>query len=99
MPLSRLLLLVCGLTAGVTMAADPPAGVKVMSFNVRYGTAKDGENHWDKRKEFLADTVKAFDPDLLGTQETVGFQRDFLAQKLPGYGVFAAGTTARRRAR
>lgn len=67
------------------------AEVKVMSFNVRYGTAKDGENHWDKRKDFLADTVKAFDPDLLGTQETLGFQRDFLAEKLPGYGAFGVG--------
>lgn len=74
-------------------AADPPAAseVKVMSYNVRYGTAKDGENHWDKRKEFLADTVKAFGPDLLGTQETLAFQRDFLSQKLTGYEVLAAG--------
>jgi endonuclease/exonuclease/phosphatase family metal-dependent hydrolase len=74
-------------------ADDRPAAgdVKVMSFNVRYGTARDGENHWDRRKDFLADTVKAFGPDLLGTQETLGFQRDFLKKKLEGYGVFAAG--------
>jgi len=81
----------CGITAGVTMGADTPADVKVMSFNVRYGTAKDGENHWDKRKEFLADTVKAFGPDLLGTQETLGFQRDYLAEKLTGYEAFGVG--------
>jgi endonuclease/exonuclease/phosphatase family metal-dependent hydrolase len=65
--------------------------VKVMSFNIRYGTAKDGENHWDKRKDFLADTIKAFGPDLLGTQETLGFQREFLAEKLPGFGVLGVG--------
>lgn len=74
-----------------TTAAEPPRDLQVMSFNIRYGTAKDGENHWDKRKDFLADTVKAFNPDLLGTQETLGFQRDFLAEKLPGYGVFGVG--------
>jgi endonuclease/exonuclease/phosphatase family metal-dependent hydrolase len=76
--------------AGVADAGSAPT-VKVMSFNIRYGTARDGENHWDKRKEFLVDTIKAFDPDLLGTQETLAFQRDFLAAKLPGYAVYAAG--------
>jgi hypothetical protein len=58
------------------------ADVKEMSFNVRYGTAKDGENHWDRRKKFLAGTITAYGPDPLGTQETLGFQRDFLAKKL-----------------
>lgn len=83
-------LLVCSSTL---IAADPLAtgDLKVMSFNIRYGTAKDGENHWDKRKDFLADTIKAFEPDLLGTQETLGFQRDFLGEKLPGYDVLGVG--------
>jgi endonuclease/exonuclease/phosphatase family metal-dependent hydrolase len=74
-------------------AADPDStgDVKVMSYNLRYGTAKDGENHWDKRKDFMAETIKAANPDLLGTQETLGFQRDFLAEILPNYGVLAVG--------
>lgn len=74
-------------------AADPDAAgeITVMSYNIRYGTAKDGENHWDKRKEFLAETIKAANPDLLGTQETLGFQRDFLAETLPTHEVLAAG--------
>src|SRR5690348_9313025 len=67
----------------------PP--LRVMTFNIRYGTAADGENHWDKRKEWLVQTIKAFDPDLLGTQETLGFQRDYLAQNLSGYGVVGVG--------
>src|SRR3954453_19665447 len=92
--------LACLVAALAPARSDPPAPppdapaappVRVMSFNIRYGTAKDGENAWEKRKEFLAETVAAFDPDLLGTQETLAFQRDFLAAKLAGYGVFAAG--------
>lgn len=79
------------LAAAPTPAADMPADVKVMSFNIRYGTAKDGENHWDKRKEFLAETIKAFGPDLLGTQETLVFQKEFLAEKLTGYEAFGVG--------
>jgi endonuclease/exonuclease/phosphatase family metal-dependent hydrolase len=73
------------------VAAEPAPPVRVMSFNIRYGTAADGDNHWDKRKDWLADTVKTFDPDLLGTQETLAFQRDFLATRLTGYEAFSAG--------
>jgi endonuclease/exonuclease/phosphatase family metal-dependent hydrolase len=65
--------------------------VRVMSYNIRYGTAQDGENHWDNRKEFLVETIRAFDPDLLGTQETLGFQRDYLAGNLAGYEVLGVG--------
>lgn len=65
--------------------------VRVMSYNIRYGTANDGENHWNKRKDFLLETIVAFNPDLLGTQETLGFQRDFLAEKLLGYEVLGVG--------
>lgn len=72
--------------------ADDAAGdVRVMSFNIRYGTARDGEDHWDRRKDFLVETVRAFAPDLLGTQETLAFQRDFLAEKLPEYGHLGVG--------
>jgi endonuclease/exonuclease/phosphatase family metal-dependent hydrolase len=74
-----------------TAPAQSPAPVRVMSSNVRYATAPDGDHHWDKRKQFLADTITAFDPDLLGTQETQAIQRDFLAEQLKGYEAFAAG--------
>jgi len=77
--------------AAFGVAADAPTPVRVMSFNVRYGTARDGDNHWDNRKDFLAATVTAFDPDLLGTQETLAFQRDFLAEKLKGHTAFGVG--------
>ena len=74
-------------------AAEPEGAgdIRVMSYNLRFGTANDGENHWDKRKDFMADTLKAANPDLLGTQETLGFQRDFVAATLPNHEVLAAG--------
>jgi acetyl esterase/lipase len=70
-------------------AAKPD--IRVMSFNIRYGTAQDGANHWDRRKEFLVETIRTFDPDLLGTQETLGFQRDYLAKALPEHDVLGVG--------
>jgi endonuclease/exonuclease/phosphatase family metal-dependent hydrolase len=93
---ARRLVVVALLACGLCHVAPGQSGgrasdVRVMSFNIRYGTAQDGENHWDKRKEFLVETIKAFDPDLLGTQETLGFQRDYLAENLPGYDVLGVG--------
>src|SRR5258706_15664638 len=77
------------------LAPDPGSArgheVWVMSYNIRYATASDGENVWDKRKDFLAETIRAFDPDLLGTQETLARQRDDLAARLDGYAILAAG--------
>ena len=63
----------------------------VMSFNIRYGTAADGDNAWPHRRDAVIECIRRVDPDLLGTQETLAFQRDELAAGLPGYGVVAAG--------
>jgi len=83
---------VVGLLLGLSLwAAEQPRPVRVMSFNIRYGTANDGENSWPKRREFLVETIRNFDPDLLGTQETLAGQRDYLVEKLRGYAVEAAG--------
>ena len=71
-------------------AGDGPS-VRVMSFNIRYGTANDGDNAWPKRKQFLADTITRFDPDLLGTQETLAFQRDELLGMLHRYEAVGVG--------
>lgn len=84
-----LLSFTCAVALG--QGAKRSTDVRIMSFNIRYGTANDGENHWDKRKEFLIETIKAFAPDLLGTQETLGFQRDYLAAQLSGYEVLGVG--------
>lgn len=87
-----LLLVVCSLCGfGFALADGNSADVRVMSYNIRFGTAPDGNNHWEKRKQFLVETIRAFDPDLLGTQETLGFQRDYLAANLQGYDVVGVG--------
>lgn len=77
-------------------AADSPSSVaappvRVMSFNIRYGTAKDGENHWDKRQDFVIETIRAYNPDLVGGQEVLDFQADFLQQRLSDYTLVGGG--------
>ncbi len=48
--------------------------IKVMTFNLRFGTAPDGPNHWNNRKDMVIEVIKNYDPDLLGTQECLDFQ-------------------------
>lgn len=92
----RLLTTACFLALSSAMASAPQtaladAEMRVMSFNIRYASANDGPNAWANRKDILIDTIKAFDPDLLGTQETLAIQRDALAAALPDYDVLAVG--------
>lgn len=48
--------------------------LRVMSFNVRFGTAEDGPNGWRHRRDLLVRTIHKFEPDLLAVQEAMDFQ-------------------------
>ena len=68
--------------SGVT---NPRESIRAMSFNIRLGVAKDGDNHWDKRKEIVVKTIQNYDADIVGTQETWEFQAKYLADSMPDY--------------
>ena len=72
-----------------TVGTDSP--IVVMSFNIRYGTANDGENSWAYRKEFLVEVILRESPDLIGTQEGLRFQLDYIKEAMPGYGEIGVG--------
>lgn len=59
--------------------------VRVMSYNIRYDNPADGLNAWNNRKEFLAEQVTTTNPDILGIQESLPSQVDWLATALKGY--------------
>ncbi len=73
--------------------APAAAGVPltVMSFNIRYGTANDGENRWALRREFLLDVVRDANADLVGLQEALDGQIQEMLTALPQYGVVGVG--------
>ncbi|MEZ6093338.1 MAG: endonuclease/exonuclease/phosphatase family protein [Pirellulaceae bacterium] len=62
-----------------------------MSFNILYGTANDGDNHWDNRCQLVAETIRDAAPDLLGLQEVLDFQATYLQEQLTGYEFHGAG--------
>ena len=76
-------------------AANEPSPAKadlvVMSFNVRYGAADDGENNWDKRKDLAYEVVRRQNPDVIGLQEALRSQIDDIRAALPAYGEIGVG--------
>ena len=84
---NRSLFVLCALLTFSIMADE----VDVMSFNIRYGTAGDGANKWDARKDLVSDVIRNNSPDVLGLQEALRFQIDEIRKSLPAYGEIGEG--------
>jgi hypothetical protein len=80
--------------AGVLSAVEGPSApagangleVRIMTFNIRYGSANDGQNHWKNRREMVFDVIRKQQSDVIGLQEALRFQIDEIRQALPMYG-------------
>lgn len=44
------------------------AGLRVMSFNVRWDNPEDGDDRWDNRRDTVADTIRTHQPQVFGLQ-------------------------------
>jgi endonuclease/exonuclease/phosphatase family metal-dependent hydrolase len=69
----------------------PREPLQIMTFNIRYGTAKDGDNRWTARREMLFDVLREGDADVVGLQEALAFQIDEIVAALPQYAVVGVG--------
>lgn len=96
----RIAAALCALVAFVVAPAQAPAGAQapavrepltVMSFNIRYGTAKDGENEWSARRAMLFDVLRDENADLIGLQEALDFQIREILAAIPEYAVVGVG--------
>ena len=63
----------------------------VMSFNVRYGTAKDGDHVWDNRKDAACAMIMDQHPAVFGVQEALDFQLTYFVEHCPGYKYVGVG--------
>ena len=59
--------------------------LKVMSYNVRYDTPKDGENAWDLRKHATIAMLNDVKPDVFGVQEALPNQVAYISEQAPNY--------------
>jgi endonuclease/exonuclease/phosphatase family metal-dependent hydrolase len=69
-----------------------------MSFNIRYGTAADGDNHWLKRRVQLCALLRDQRADVVGVQEALDSQLDEIVREVPGYAFVGVGRADGRRA-
>lgn len=83
------ILLLLQLSSAAT--AEP---VRVMSFNIRYGSAPDGEDAWSFRRELVTKVIVDEKPDVLGVQEALREQLDELTEALPQYTKVGIGRNA-----
>lgn len=61
-----------------------------MSFNVRIPVDRDGDKRWEVRREAMAALLREQRPEIIGTQELVREQADYLIAQLPDYRWFGA---------
>ncbi len=82
-----------GIVFGIGSAsyAVEAEGMKIMSFNVRYGSADDKENSWELRKETLVEVIKENAPVALGVQEALVDQVNYIKDSLDGYDAIGVG--------
>jgi endonuclease/exonuclease/phosphatase family metal-dependent hydrolase len=79
------------LILALLQALAGPGDVSVMSFNIRYGTARDGDNAWPNRRAQVIEVIARHQPDILGVQEALEFQLEEIQARLPGYGRTGVG--------
>lgn len=84
-------LFVGALSALLLAACSAPAPLKVMSYNVRYGTADDGVYSWPNRMDAAVAMIEDQRPAVFGVQEGLRFQLDFIAEKCPEYQYVGVG--------
>jgi endonuclease/exonuclease/phosphatase family metal-dependent hydrolase len=84
-------------TTNPTLRPEHETALKVMSFNLRRDKDSDGPNQWNARREAAVEVIRRHAPDLLGTQEGLQDQIDYLHQHFPEYGVLGEARFGGRR--
>jgi len=93
MSLSRFVLVACVLAASVRSVSaqtvdtlrNESIHLNVVTFNIRTAAGRDGGDSWRFRKELVAETIRDLAPDVIGLQEVLSEQIEFLEDALPDY--------------
>lgn len=65
--------------------------IHVMSFNIRYDNPEDGVQNWHYRKENIVRMIKFYDLDIIGFQEVLVNQLNYLKENLKDYRTVGVG--------
>lgn len=86
------LVMAAGFSAGLSATDDTP--LSVMSFNIRLPVESDGVDYWETRKPLAVKMLREQQPDVIGLQELVKAQAEYLAREMPQYAWFGRGREA-----
>ncbi|TQM16935.1 endonuclease/exonuclease/phosphatase family metal-dependent hydrolase [Pseudoxanthomonas sp. 3HH-4] len=93
-PMSRWSLVLTSLLGLASMQAHATDQLSIMSFNIRLPAESDGVDYWETRKPLAVRMLREEAPDVIGMQELVKAQADYLASELPQYAWFGRGREA-----
>ena len=66
--------------SGRSAQEEPPVAgadeLSAVTFNIRYGTARDGDNAWKNRRQAVLDFIDGCKADFIGLQECLAFQTE-----------------------
>jgi endonuclease/exonuclease/phosphatase family metal-dependent hydrolase len=79
------------MTISVPLPAQNSPRINVMTFNIRYDNPDDGEQNWHKRKENVVRMINFYDLDIIGMQEVLVSQLNYLKNNLPQYNTIGVG--------
>ncbi|MCM1300792.1 MAG: endonuclease/exonuclease/phosphatase family protein [Alistipes senegalensis] len=90
--MKRLFIMLSALVACASCGSGTaPAGLTVMTLNMRYDNPEDGANNWRFRRDRIGELIRSEQVDLLGTQELLCNQFDDLQAQLPAYTAVGVG--------
>ena len=90
-----LILILSGLFFVFNSCSNSPEKINIMTYNIRLDTEADGINMWDNRKEGVLSLIKEESVDILGIQEGLPSQIEYLSKELDGYSMIGEGRDGR----
>ncbi len=92
MSFHKIVLVVLSILMLASCVQEKPAlELTVVSYNIRYGSADDGQNSWEFRKHATPAMIDSLKPDLLGLQESLRFQIEYILEHCPDYAFYGVG--------
>ncbi len=79
-----------GLVSLSTLADAQDSTLSIMTYNLKFASPTF-EPAWEVRREWQVDMIRKYDPDIIGTQEGLKEQIDYLEDQLPDYVVIGEG--------
>lgn len=86
-----LILVLSGLFFVFNSCSNSSENINIMTYNIRLDTEADGINMWDNRKEGIVSLIKEERVDILGIQEGLPSQIEYLSKQLDGYSMIGEG--------